>query len=87
MDIAGFPNVVRRKEFFCANVRYSYYRYSSISKKKKKEGRFPKSHRKTQVSGKTDTHLGYLYTLDLDSKYLGITWEMGNCTFAIDPQF
>ena len=34
---------------------------------KKKEGRFPKSHRKT---GKTDTHRGYLYTLRLGTN----TW-------------
>ena len=46
-------------------------------KKKKKEGRFPKSHRKTEVSGKTDTHLGYLYTLRFGFKISGYNLEDG----------
>ena len=88
LDVAGFPNVVRRKEFFCANVGYTCYRYSIISKKKKKKrADSPKVIERHRFQARQAHILDIYIHWDLDSKYLGITWKMGNCTFAIDLQF
>ena len=50
---------------------------------KKKEGRFPKVIERHRFQASQTHTLGIYIHWDLDSKYLGITWKMGNCTFAI----
>ena len=50
---------------------------------KKKRGQIQQKSKKG-IGFRQDRHiLGIYIHWDLDSNYLGITWKMGNCTFAI----